>query len=73
MVNRSYFLLNVDNLNSLEGQNLEIVIKEDLNLKDLGNNLEKKIFIFFDGKIILKQMFVCWQIKKVRSCLVKKL
>jgi|LakMenE01Jun11ns_1017448.scaffolds.fasta_scaffold9141416_1 hypothetical protein len=59
MVNRSYFLLNVNNLNSLEGQNLEIVIKEDLNLKDLGNNLEKKIFIFFDGKIILKQMFVC--------------
>jgi len=59
MVNRSYFLLNVDNLNSLEGQNLEIVIKENLNLKDLGNNLEKKIFIFFDGKIILKQMFVC--------------
>lgn len=58
MVNRSYFLLNVNNLNSLEGQNLEIVIKEDLNLKDLGNNLEKKIFIFFDGKIILKQMFV---------------
>jgi hypothetical protein len=43
----------------LEGQNLEIVIKENLNLKDLGNNLEKKIFIFFDGKIILKQMFVC--------------
>jgi hypothetical protein len=42
----------------LEGQNLEIVIKENLNLKDLGNNLEKKIFIFFDGKIILKQMFV---------------
>jgi len=59
MVNRSYFLLNVNNLNSLEGQNLEIVIKENLNLKDLGNNLEKKIFIFFDGKIILKQMFVC--------------
>lgn len=58
MVNRSYFLLNVNNLNSLEGQNLEIVIKENLNLKDLGNNLEKKIFIFFDGKIILKQMFV---------------